>query len=342
MWKISIHLFLELILINFGGGSSLNIKENVQTAIAGMKKIDFHSINELELLESILSNIREDSRTLTFYYSREFVNEGGLDVIELWLNQFLFLSAAKNTNDFTKAYCGQTLALCFFGSQIEPFRDKMIEKGMFEVLLQLVFSTNDLFEDPEFTDDSFLVVLTLVAQLATYEQLKIRLIVYKVFGPDFRLVQNRFDKEENPICTLLLTSILLGKYDSVSSDSDVESFEVDPVTLWHIRDNILSSVSTDELSYKAQVKTLFIMNDVMIKHYHIVKYFNVLLISKCNRLNLCDQQTLDHYLAIIDQFSASSSLKDDFVVMALRGIFILIHSCPKFSEYIKNRLGESK
>lgn len=345
MREIIFHLIVGLLIAQNSGNLS-NLERSIETSISVLNKSDFHSRNELNLLESIFLSETTDSRTSRNSYWATFANKRGLDLIVSWLNQFIKLNAIGNTTDLVKIYCGRTLSLCHFGTSIQPFRDKMIEKGMLEALLRLAFQTKKLFEDSEFSEDSLVVVTSIVAQLTFYDRWSVRSITQKVFGSDFLLVKNRFETEENQMLTLLLAGILEGKYDSVLTDSDIASLAIDPTMLWRIRDNFLSSIAEDDQKYEFQLRTHYVQREkISIPHLVIIKYFNTLLISKCNCLNLCDNQTFDYYLAVLDGFSTNRTSLDseqELLVAGLRGIFILNHICSDKSQYLKQRLKESK
>lgn len=347
--------FLIESIFCFNLGSSQQLLKIIETAIGVMNKTDFYSGNEQELLESVLRNATSESSSFRDDYLAKFVNKGGLDVIKLWLDQFSHLNSIGNKTDLLKFYCGRTLSLCFFGALTSPFRYFIIKKGVIEALLRLVFTSQTLFGDTEFTKDSLAVVVHLVAEVALYERQDIHSVLTKVFGSDFVQVQNRFKTEENPVVTLLLAGILLEKYNSVFDESDTNIFTVDQVMLWYIRDNILPDThlrpfDSDLFILKTHffLSYQFVPRDISMNlfspHILSLQYFNIFLVSDCNRLNLCSQLLLDFYLEILDQFAINfdSKKQHELTPVAIRGLFLLTLTCLEHREYVQKRMAGSK
>lgn len=335
--------FLSILVVcSFIRCAKQTFHENVQAIIAQMNETRFNSTIALDLLEEVISNVGSDIRTGQFEYTETYVRRGGINVLIYWLNQFELLNSVGNKSQVVMKYCARTLVVCFHGVWVPPFRLQMVSSGLLEALFRLVF-TQSLFGNPVFTQESFKLGLRLAAEFDYYDRLAVRSPLRNVFGPDFLPIRNRFQREENDLSTLFLATILVKK-ESVIMESDAESFTIDPVLLWRIRDNLLFALNNDDENiYKFRLEAID-PYDIYYEHNIIIAHFSVFLLSSCNRINLCDKTTLNFYMAIIDGFvNRRPKYQSDnrYIIGALRAIFILMQTCSDFIPYVQKHVGKS-
>lgn len=309
--------------------------------ISALNKTKFDSDLGLKTLNQIISSLSSENRTENYKYSVLFSERGGVDVVAEWFEEFLHQNQSKMGNfSLTKLYFGQLMQLIDWAVDYTPFCDRMVNGKLLGRLLNFALSPI-LFSDSNFTEDIFVISSYSILWITeSYLQPKVKRTFYNIFGSQLEKVRNRFHLETNLFVKLLAANLLSKRKLSSVANVDLQEFSISQNFLVSYRNTIKSVINkkTDR-EYSFNMTTPFFSQPLNLTGSSMLKNFNYFLLSKKNRLELCDWESFEFYFLLIQQFSQPNSNYTDYnhdgCIYSLRALFILTQTCDKCHQNFK-------
>lgn len=156
---------------------------------------------------------------------------------------------------------------------------------------------------------------------------------------DWISVAKKVQSEPNLLNKIYLVELFMLRNLTELTEIEFEHIALSEDDLFALRNHFLESRTFASLSY--------IINDtwtdglVFLPPETSVKWFNLLLAAESNRAKLCDRKTFNFFFFGINLFlelQTGNFLAKRFSVLcyvSLEGLIIIIHSCPRFFEYLR-------
>lgn len=310
----------------------------IDLAVAKLKKINLTNEEDLEILRCVNGNF--SSENVNNLYSTMFAERGGIQVLNTWLNFFYSKSHTDHNTALFKPYCGVILSILVWGTHFFPFSQKIVQSGLLRLLIRFMMQ-DKLFGDDDFTDDFLFTSSTAVENLEHFESLlpEVQYVIQKAIHQQSAQVHHRFCSEQNKIVKLRLAFLLGSQNLSTMSDEDLEStFSLSPIELLGVREKLKTILISENNTIIYQPRTSYIPYYSWVPYWKLLRMFNVLLLSKSNRLTLCkDKQTVEYYFYGVKNLTKQNSNFIELAslyTVALRGLYILSLSCPNYQEHM--------
>lgn len=271
-----------------------------------------------------------------------FLDRGGISTILNWLMNFKSKVEFDRHMNITKLYAGFVAHILTYGMEMPEVPQKLVSAGFFEKLLSLIFTKPLLLNDTEFTEDFYFwgILLTLASATNDNVSSMAQQVPEIVLGSNFSAIEDNFKTKNISLIKLMLGALYLQRnLTKASKDFDLLSMSFQDIL--DMRDLVFYDlVQTDQWLIRRSKSSFWRAQNYTINPAAAQNWLNFFLLAQSNRRHLCDRQSFDYFFYGVDYFTKLNygALTENLIkhcIISLRTMKLMMHTCSKFLDYLK-------